>query len=167
MPSTYPVNADPFHNPLDVIEHTMGQYEWPMDRASDCEMTVQLPGQWCHYSLFINWSEHAHAVQFTCAFDLRINPENQAQVYELLARANETLWLGHFTLWGEDGLPMFRHSLPLKGQSDPTPEQVQDVVETALYECERFYPAFQYVIWGGRSAKDAVEAAMIETAGRA
>lgn len=167
MPSIRPIAADPFANPLDVVEATLSHYEWPMDRATDSEMTVQLPGQWCTYSLFVNWSEAAQAVQFTCAFDMRVVAERQAEVYELLARANETLWLGHFTLWGEDGLPMFRHSLPLKGMGEPSMDQVRDVVETALYECERFFPAFQYVIWGGRTAKEAVSAALIETAGEA
>jgi hypothetical protein len=41
------------------------------------------------------------------------------------------------------------------------------MVETALLECERFYPAFQYVIWGGKQAPDAIEAAMIDTVGEA
>jgi hypothetical protein len=36
-----------------------------------------------------------------------------------------------------------------------------------LIDCERFYPAFQYVVWGGKSASDALAAAMIETVGEA
>ena len=44
-------------------------------------------------------------------------------------------------------------------------EQMEDLVETALIECEKFYPAFQYVIWGGKTASEAIAAAMIETAG--
>ncbi|MCK5446351.1 MAG: YbjN domain-containing protein [Rhodospirillaceae bacterium] len=156
-----------FRHPIDLIEHTISHYDWPMDRTSDAEMTVQLPGRWCDYSLFINWSENANTVQFTCAFDMRVQTEKRAQLYELLALANEQLWLGHFTVFGEECLPMFRYSLPLKGADIPSPDQVVDVVETALYETERFYPAFQYVIWGGRSAKEAVASAMIETVGEA
>ena len=34
-------------------------------------------------------------------------------------------------------------------------------------ECERFYPAFQYVIWGGKSAIDSISAAMVDTVGEA
>jgi len=86
---------------------------------------------------------------------------------ELLMLANETLWLGHFTIWIDEGLPMFRHALPLRGAKVPTIGQIQDMVETALYECERFYPAFQFVIWGGRSAKEAMAAALLETVGEA
>ena len=63
--------------------------------------------------------------------------------------------------------PRLRAHSPLRGAQAPTIEQVQDMVETALYECERFYPAFQFVIWGGRSAKDAMAAALLETVGEA
>ncbi len=37
----------------------------------------------------------------------------------------------------------------------------------ALTECERFYPAFQLVIWGGKTPDEAVTAAMIEPMGEA
>ena len=46
-------------------------------------------------------------------------------------------------------------------------EQVEDFLETAIDECERFYPAFQYVLWGGKDAGEAIAAAMIETVGEA
>ena len=36
-------------------------------------------------------------------------------------------------------------------------------MEIALTECERFYPAFQFVIWGGKSASEAVSAAILDT----
>ena len=45
--------------------------------------------------------------------------------------------------------------------------EAEDLVEIALTECERFYPAFQFVIWGGKRAAEAVAASMIEVAGQA
>jgi hypothetical protein len=46
-------------------------------------------------------------------------------------------------------------------------QQIEDLMHNGLAECERFYPAFQYAIWGGKSASDAVAAAMIDTVGEA
>jgi hypothetical protein len=77
------------------------------------------------------------------------------------------MWLGCFGMWDDEGLPMFRHALPLRGAGAPSIEQLEDLLDTGICECERFYPAFQYVIWGGKSATDAVKLAMIETAGEA
>ena len=46
-------------------------------------------------------------------------------------------------------------------------ELLEDLVDIAVTECERFYPAFQFVIWGGKSATEALTAAMLETEGEA
>jgi hypothetical protein len=36
-----------------------------------------------------------------------------------------------------------------------------------LSECERFYPAFQFVVWGGKSPAQAIASAMIDPVGEA
>ena len=154
-------------HPLDVIEHVVSTNNWVFDRAGDKEIAVQVPGRWCDYSLHFAWNEGASAMHFTCAFDLRVSPEKRHDVYELLALINERMWLGNFGLWNTEGLPMYRHALLLRGAFGPSVEQMEDLMDTAIEECERFYPAFQYVVWGGKTASDAVTAAMIDTVGEA
>ena len=34
------------------------------------------------------------------------------------------------------------------------------IAEAALEECERFYPVFQFVLWGGKSPGEAIAAAL-------
>ena len=41
------------------------------------------------------------------------------------------------------------------------------MVDIALTECERFFPAFQFVLWGGKSPGDALAAAMLDCVGEA
>jgi hypothetical protein len=41
------------------------------------------------------------------------------------------------------------------------------MVEIALTESERFYPSFQYVIWGGKTPDQAMTMAMLDPVGRA
>lgn len=167
MPTIHRIFETTSHHPMDVVETTVDMYEWQSERSCDTEIAVQVPGKWCDYSLYFTWSDNAKAMQLTCAFDMRVPSTKRKAVQELLTLANESLWLGHFTLWAEEGLPMFRHALPLRGAQAPTVEQVQDMVETALYECERFYPAFQFVIWGGREPEEALACALLETVGEA
>jgi hypothetical protein len=62
---------------------------------------------------------------------------------------------------------MFRHTIPLRGMPGASIEQLEDVVDTALTECERFYPALQLVVWGGRSVSEAIAAAHMDTIGEA
>ena len=44
---------------------------------------------------------------------------------------------------------------------------MEDMVDAAIMESDRFYPAFQHVIWGGRTAHESVSAAMVDTIGEA
>jgi len=154
-------------NPLDVIEQIVHENEWVFDRRSDQEMAVQAPGRWCDYSLYFAWNDGSDAMHFTCAFDIRVGADRRRDVYELLALINEKIWLGYFGMWENEGLPMFRHALPLRGAHWPSPEQIEDLVDAAIMECDRFYPAFQHVIWGGKTASEAVAMAMIDTVGEA
>ena len=161
------INNTPRENPLDIIEKVVEFNEWVFDRRNDSEMAVQVPGSWCDYSLHFSWNDEIEAIHFTCAFDMRVADERKSQVNELLALINDRLWLGHFSMWGNEGLPMFRYAMPLRGATGLVAEQMEDLVETAIIECERFYPAFQYVIWAGKSANDAFTASIIETVGEA
>jgi hypothetical protein len=40
-------------------------------------------------------------------------------------------------------------------------------VDIAVAECERYYPAFQFVVWGGKNAPDAIATALLDTMGEA
>lgn len=154
------------NNPLDMIEEIITEHEWPFDRSGDDELTVGISGKWCGYQLCFAWRPEANALQFSCAFDLKVPETRRKELHTLIVLLNERLWVGHFDFWQEEGAILFRHALLLRG-SEPNYEQIEDLVEIGLSESERFYPAFQFAIWGGKTAKEAVEAAMLETVGEA
>ncbi|MGC8470348.1 MAG: YbjN domain-containing protein [Acetobacteraceae bacterium] len=154
-------------NPLDIVEQIVSANDWAFDRRSDSEMAAEAPGRWCHYGLFFSWSDEIAAMHFTCAFDIKVPPRRRAALYELLALANERLWIGHFGLDRDDGMPVFRHAVLLRGAAGASAESIEDMVDIAMTECERFYPAFQFVLWGGKTPEEALQAAMLECAGEA
>jgi hypothetical protein len=84
----------------------------------------------------------------------------------LLAHINERMWLGHFDLCADEGILMFRQALML-GSSSATASQIEELLEVALLECERVFPAFMFLIWGGKNPAEALETAMLETYGEA
>jgi hypothetical protein len=57
--------------------------------------------------------------------------------------------------------------LDINGDGLMTTDQAETVIETAIDECERFYPVFQFVLWAGKTPQEAIAAALIETAGEA
>lgn len=162
-----PAGLDHASNPLDVIEQIVAANEWVFERRSDGEMAAEAPGKWCDYGLYFSWSHEISAMHFSCAFDLKVPPERRDKLFELLAMANEKLWIGHFGLESEDGVPVFRHSVLLRGAPGASAESLEDMVDIAITECERFFPAFQFVLWGGKKPEEALQAAMLECVGEA
>src|SRR3546814_2911511 len=82
-----------------------------------------------------------------------VSDEKRATIYETLGLINEQLWLGHFELWSNSGLVLFRNGALLGSGETLSLEQAQTLIETALDECERFYPVFQFVLWGGKTPR--------------
>jgi hypothetical protein len=154
-------------NPLDIIEQIVTSNEWAFDRRSDAEMAAEAPGKWCDYGLYFAWSHEISAMHFSCAFDLKVPAAKREKLFELLAMANEKLWIGHFGLDTDDGVPVFRHSVLLRGAPGASAESLEDMVDIALTECERFFPAFQFVLWGGKTPSEALQAAMLDCVGEA
>jgi hypothetical protein len=167
MSAMMTTSFEPSANPLDVLEQIANANDWVFDRRSDSEMAAEAPGKWCDYGLYFSWSDEISAMHFTCAFELKVPEKARGGLYELLALANERLWIGHFGLDSEDGMPVFRHSMLLRGASGASSESLEDMVDIAITECERFFPAFQFVLWGGKSPTEALAAAMLECAGEA
>jgi len=157
----------PVGNPIDLVEEIVVANDWAHDRASEEEMIVEISGRWCDYRLYFLWQEELNALHFSCGFDMKVPKRRRGPFYELLALANERLWLGHFDLAAGDTSPAFRYAVLLRGTGSTSCEQVEDLVDIAVSECERFYPAFQMVNWGGKTPSEAMEAAMIEPIGEA
>ena len=154
-------------NPIDLVEEIVQSNEWAHDRSSDEEMVVEINGRWCDYRLLFVWQRDISALHFSCGFDMKVPRLRRGAIYELLAAINERLWLGHFDLAPEDHSPSVRQGVLLRGARGASVEQIEDLVDISLTECERFYPAFQLVIWGGKNAEEAIAAAMIDPIGEA
>jgi len=154
------------NNPLDLVEHIAGKHGWVMDRAGEDELTLTVSGQWTDYHMSLNWRGDLETLHMACAFDAKI-PENRLnEVYRLVAQINEQLWLGHFDVWIHEGLIMFRQGLMLNGAL-ATPFQCEALLKAAFESCERYYQAFQFVVWAGKESKEALASTMFETEGRA
>ena len=108
-------------------------------------------------------------LQFLAFPDIKVAAEKRSAIHEALGLINEQLWLGHFEMWSASGLIVFRHATILDARESEglSLEQAEAIAEAALEECERFYPVFQFVLWGGKSPVEAISAALIETAGEA
>lgn len=160
-------NSIPRVNPLDVVEQLASGNDWSFERAGEDEITILITGRWTDYQLSFTWMDELEALHLACAFDLKVPDRRKVEVQTLIAFMNEQMWVGHFDFWPNDGMVMFRHALVLAGGVEASGEQCKSVMGTALEACERYFPAFQFVLWAGKPAREALDAAMFETAGEA
>lgn len=154
-------------NPLDIAEQLIMDRDWLFDRPIDEELVAEVSGSWCNYRIWFTWQPDLQVLIFSCAFDTKIHDKNRKTLYPLLANVNEKLWLGHFDVCSQEHLVTFRHALPLRGSNGATSEQIEDLIDIAISECDRFFPAFQSVLWGGNSCAEAIQIALMDTVGEA
>lgn len=158
--------------PIDMLEAYYGAHGWDSERHDD-EIIATAKGSWTSYELRALWREHDSVLQFLAFPDIKVPDDRRAQIYETMALVNEQLWIGHFELWSSTNVLLFRHAAMIDGDPDGEGEGTMSLaaaellVESAIDECERFYPVFQFVLWGGKSPRDALAAALVETQGEA
>jgi hypothetical protein len=155
------------NNPIDVLEELVGANDWSFSRHNDTELVIEVSGRWSRHQMYFLWQHDMGALFVSCQLELCVPEAKRAEVYELLATVNENLWIGHFDLVSERATPMYRHTVPLRGAAGVSVEQLEDLIDAAVVECERFYPALQLVVWGGRTIADALVVARMDTIGRA
>jgi hypothetical protein len=154
-------------NPLEVVERVAASNDWSFERAGEDEITILVRGKWSDYQVSFTWMYDIEALHLACAFELKVPDRSHATVQQLISLINEQMWIGHFDLWTQDGIVMFRHALVLAGGVEASGRQCESLLGTALDACERYFPAFQFVVWAGKSAREALDSAMFETAGEA
>lgn len=154
-------------NPLDVVERIASGNDWSFERSSDDEITILVSGKWTDYQVSYTWMDGIEALHLACAFDLKVPQRRQGDIQQLIGMINEQMWVGHFDLWCNEGMVMFRHALVLSGGVEASGKQCESLLGSALDACERYFTAFQFVVWAGKSAREALDAAMFQTAGEA
>lgn len=157
---------DRLTSPIDIVEQVAGGNDWSFERTNDDELTLIVAGSWTDYHVSLNWRDDLETLHVACAFDFKVPDSRLNEIYRLIAQINEQLWVGHFDLWMQEGLIMFRHGLMLNGSVAST-RQCEALLKAALEACERYYQAFQFVVWAGRESREALASAMFETEGRA
>ncbi|WP_341711663.1 YbjN domain-containing protein [Erythrobacter sp.] len=152
--------------PLEMLMALFEARGWPCESGQG-EMAGEIPGSWTTYQVKGIWRPEDMVLQILCLPEIRVPDGKKKQAHELVARVNEQLWLGHFDIWSNGGVVLYRNATMLGDEGLLSLSQAQALVEIAVDECDRFYPAFQFVLWGDKSPTEALDAAMVDAAGEA
>ena len=153
--------------PVEMLAALFEARDWPFEYAGEDEISAEVKGSWATYQVQAIWRAEDHVLQLLCLPEVRVPEGKRAAMYEALTLINEQLWLGHFDMWSNGGVVLFRHGLMLGEEGLLGPAQAQMVVEAAIEECDRFYPVFQFILWGDKTPSEALAAAMVDAAGEA
>jgi hypothetical protein len=153
------------NHPLEVVEGIANDNNWAFERSGEDEVTIVSKGEWTDYQLSFTWMGEIEALHLACAFDMKIPQARRGEVQRLIAAINEQLWIGHFDIWTHTGMIMHRQALVLPGGLTASSAQCQSMLAGAIHACERYFPAFQFVVWAGKSTAEAMSAAMFDTEG--
>jgi len=153
--------------PVEMLASLFEARGWPFEFISEDEVSAEAKGSWATYQFQAIWRPEDHVLQVLCLPDIRAPEGKRADVFEALSLINEQLWLGHFDMWSKGGVILYRHGLMLGDDGLLSPAQAQLAVESAIEECDRFYPVFQFILWGDKSPADALAAALVDAAGEA
>lgn len=165
--SLTPFEPDRTEHPVDVVERLACLRQWAFDREDEDEISISVEGTAADYHVAFTWLSDLEALHVGCAFDLKVPERRRTAIQSLVMLINEQLWIGHFDLWINDNVVMFRHSLLMAGGADPDGRQCEAILKMAVTACDRYYQAFQFVLWAGKSPREALSGAMFETEGEA
>ncbi|MEX1236405.1 MAG: YbjN domain-containing protein [Roseovarius sp.] len=158
--------SDDIH-PIDMVENLAEHNDWQFDRVGDNQIAMAVEGQWRTYSVTLAWSAHDETLRMVCTFEMDPPGEKLPALFEALNEINDQCWAGAFTYWREQKLMVYRYGLLLSGGQVASPEQIDGIITAAVLGAERYYPAFQLVVWGDRTPRDAMQVAIAEAYGRA
>jgi hypothetical protein len=156
-----------WNSPIEVVERMATDNELPFERAVQDEIALVVSGKLTDYQVSFTWMHEIEVLHLACAFEMKVPGPRSPEVQQLIVTINEQLWIGHFDVWMQSGMVMFRHALLLVGGGGLSARQCEAMFGSALDTCERYFPAFQFVVWAGKSAREAVDAVMFETCGQA
>lgn len=153
--------------PVEMLASLFEARDWPFAHSSDDEISAEVKGAWTTYQFQAVWRAEDRVLQLLCLPEIRVPEHKRAYVYEALALINEQLWLGHFDIWSNGSMVLYRHGLMLGEEGLLGPGRAQMVVEAAIEECDRFYPVFQFILWGDKTPQEALVSAMVDAVGEA
>ena len=154
-------------HPIDIVEHLAEHHEWEFDRIEENQIAMAVQGQWRTYSITLAWSGFDETLRLICSFEMEPPTEKLKDLYETLNVANDRCWTGAFTFWEEQRLMVYRYGLVLAGGQIATAEQIDTMISSSVLAAEKYYPAFQLVVYDNQSPDEAMQVAIAEAYGQA
>ena len=149
-------------DPIELVSRLVVAQDWFLKQTSAHAVLVDVPGRWGHYQLMADWHIDTEVLSVEARLDVLIEPQDAPAIHQLLAELNAELYLGHFHLSSDRQVIALRCRVPLRGAGGATPEQIEDIIDVLLGECEQAAPVLCQLVYG-RVPKDIAASALVMT----
>ena len=154
-------------DPIELVARFVVQQDWYLKQTHADVVVVDVPGQWGQHQLKVDWQEDLQVLRVSVTLDLLVDDVPAMRLETLLSELNEHLFLGHFRLSSDKRQVQLYYVLPLRGAGGATPEQIEDVVDILLGQCEQAAPGFAQLVFSPSRQATSAGLIMAPVAGQA
>ena len=156
-----------FGDPIELVARFVVQQDWYLKKTHADGVVVDVPGKWGQYQLRVDWQEDLQVLCVHVMIDLLFDDVPMVRLEALLSELNGHLFLGHFRLFSDKRQVELYYALPLRGAGGATSEQIEDVVDILLGECEQAAPGFAQLVFAPDRLASSAGLIMVPVAGQA
>ena len=128
-------------NPIDLVAKFVSRNHWYIFENNLNYVHAEIPGYWGIFDFLVNWKIKSEVMIINCYFDIILQKSSRNNKIEnILTILNKNLVIGHFILEEQTGKIFLRYSLPLRGAGGATSEQIEDIIDIVIEQCEQAYP---------------------------
>ena len=133
-------------HPIDLVSRFAARQEWYLRQTDRNMLTADVPGHWSQYHLQVTWQDDDETLRLDCGLELPVDDGSFQRLALMICMLNQHLFLGHFVIAPDTGAVELSYTLPLRGAGGATPEQIEDVVDILLGQCEQAFPALLHAL---------------------
>jgi len=167
MLSVEDVQDLPLGDPIELVTRFVTNQDWLLQQRDENLVLAEVPGRWSDYQLAVTWQHSEEALIVICRMDIKCDCQSIGELALLAALLNQQIFTGHLALDLASGELELRHTLLLRGAGGATPEQVEDVVDIMLGECDYCFPAIYQVAMAQLPATEAIDTVITVPQGEA
>ena len=154
-------------NPIELVARFVVKQDWFLKQTHADGVVVDVPGHWGQYQLRVDWQEDLQVLRVNVMLDLLFDDVPTVHLKTLLSDLNDHLFLGHFRLSSDEREVQLYYVLSLRGAGGATPEQIEDVVDILLGQCEQAAPGFAQLVFAPDRQALSADLIMVPVAGQA
>ena len=141
-------------NPINLFERIIISKNWAFERPIDDEIFIEIPTKYSNLIVQVTWLKKEERIDIRASFYLKMDFSSNIEIYKLLNLINNIINFGHFQI-NSNKYPTFKNSISFCDEKKPEFHLIEETLNNAVSESERFFPAFQLVLWAGKKAEEA------------